>query len=210
MRVETNDHVCDFDQIHRMIHEFGLTKSGKNMPNPAYIRNEEGLETIDFRFLVRWHTLNPETQEPDTWPVYENLKVFIFSDESRMNIWILKNGKYIKDQRMHCWFIDFDKDGNITDVSESLLINYEDDLEPDRPCDRLIKFIGTLYNNHVKQPESPTSKWQFIRKKNGGYYFCVSCNQTIVDPRPECPKCHSYMSNWDSVHLGPACVSHRK
>lgn len=59
-------------------------------------------------------------------------------------------------------------------------------------------------------PESPTSKWQFIRKKNGGDYFCESCNKTIVDPRPECPKCHSYMSNWDSAHLGSACARHHK
>lgn len=145
MRVETNDHVCDFDQIHRMIHELGLTKSGKDRPNPAYIRNEEGLEIIDFRFLVRWHTLNPETQELDTWPVYEDLKVFIFSDESRMNIWILRNGKHIKDQRMHHGFIDFDKNGNIIDVSGLLFVA---DLEPNRPCDQLIKLIETLYNNH--------------------------------------------------------------
>ena len=146
MKSETNDYVCDFDRIYRMIREFGLTKSGKDMPNPAYIRNEEGFETIDFRFLVRWHTLNPETQEPDTWPVYEDLKVFIFSDESRMNIWILRNGKHIKDQKMHRYFIDFDKDGNITDVSASSLNDYGEKLEPNRPCDQLIRFIGALYN----------------------------------------------------------------
>lgn len=63
-----------------------------------------------------------------------------------MNIWILRNGKHIKDQPMHRWFIDFDKDGNITEVSASLLNNHGDELEPDRPCDQLIKFIGTLYN----------------------------------------------------------------
>lgn len=148
MKLETNEHISDFDQIHRMMHEFGLTKSGKNMPNPACIRNEEGMEIIDFRFLVRWHTLNPETQEPDTWPVYEDLKVFIFSDESRMNFWILRNGKHIKDQKLYRWFINFDKDGNITDVSESLFINCRGELEPDRPCDRLIEFISTLYNKH--------------------------------------------------------------
>lgn len=139
-----NEHVCDFDLIHRMIYELGLTKSGKDRPNPAYIRNEEGFETIDFRFLVRWHTLNPETHEPDTWPVYEDLKVFIFSDESRMNILILKNGKYIRNQPMHRWFIDFDKDGNITEVSASSLNNYGEKLEPNRPCDQLIKFIEKL------------------------------------------------------------------
>lgn len=66
MKLETNDSVCDFDRIYRMIIGFGFTKSVKNMPNPAYIRNEDGLEIIDFRFLVRWHTLNPETQEHDT------------------------------------------------------------------------------------------------------------------------------------------------
>ena len=147
MSLGTNEHVCDFDRIYHMIHDFGLTKSGKDRPNPAYIRNEEGFETIDFRFLVRWHTLNPETQEPDTWPVYEDLKVFIFSDESRMNIWILRNGKHIKDQRMHHGFIDFDKNGNITDVSGLLFVG---DLEPNRPCDQLIKFIETLYNKGMK------------------------------------------------------------
>lgn len=146
MRLETNEYMCDFNKIRHKIHEFGLTKSGKNMPNPAYIRNEEGFETIDFRFLVRWHTLNPETQEPDTWPVYEDLKVFIFSDESRMNIWILRNGKHIKEQQMHRCFIDFDKDGNITEVSASSLNNYGEELEPNRPCDQLIKFIETLSN----------------------------------------------------------------
>lgn len=145
MSSETNNPVSDFDQIYHMIHEFGLTKSGKNMPNPACIRNEEGLEIIDFRFLVRWHTVNPETQEPDTWPVYEDLKAFIFSDESRMNIWILRNGKHIKDQRMHREFIDFDKNGNIIKVSGLLFVA---DLELNRPCDQLIKFIETLYNNH--------------------------------------------------------------
>lgn len=145
MRLETNDPVRDFDQIYRMIHEFGLTKSGKDMPNPANIRNEEGMEIIDFRFLVRWHTLNPETQEPDTWSVYEELKAFIFSDESRMNIWILRNGKHIKDQQMYHGCIDFDKNGNIAEVSGLLFVA---DLEPNRPCDQLIKFIGTLYNRH--------------------------------------------------------------
>lgn len=139
--MESTDYVCDFDQIYRMIHGFGLTKSGKDRPNPAYIRNEAGFETIDFRFLVRWHTQNPETQEPDTWPVYEDLKVFIFSDESRMNIWILRNGKHIKDQLMHHGFIDFDNNGNITDVSGLLFVA---DLEPNRPCDQLIKFIEKL------------------------------------------------------------------
>lgn len=145
MILETNEPVSDFDQIHNMIHKFGLTKSGMNMPNPACIRNEEGMEIIDFRFLVRWHTQNPETQEPDTWPVYEELKVFIFSDESRINIWILRNGKHIKDQQMHHGCIDFDENGNITDVSGLLFVA---DLEPNRPCDRLIRFIETLYNNH--------------------------------------------------------------
>lgn len=148
MSLETKKHVSDFDQIYRMIHEFGLTKSGKIMPNPACIRNEEGMEIIDFRFLVRWHTLNPKTQEPDTWPVYEDLKAFIFSDESRMNFWILRNGKHIKDQRMHHGFIDFDNNGNITDVSGLLFVA---DLEPNRPCDQLIKFIETLYNNHTSR-----------------------------------------------------------
>lgn len=140
-------HVSDFDQIYQMIHGFGLTKSGKNMPNPAIIRNEEGFETIDFRFLVRWHTLNPETQEPDTWPVYEDLKVFIFSDESKMNIWILRNGKHIKDQKMYRWSVDFGADGSITNVSKSL---NEYALEPNRPCDQLIKLIRRLYNDHHK------------------------------------------------------------
>ena len=146
-KLDKEKHMCDFDQIYQMIHKFGLTKSGKNMPNPAFIRNEEGFETIDFRFLVRWHTLKPGTQVPDTWGVYEDLKVFIFSDESRMNIWILRNGKYIKDQRMYRWFVDFGKDGNITNVSESLVLNFADDLEPDRPCDQLIKLIRKLYND---------------------------------------------------------------
>lgn len=150
MRLKMNEHISDFDQIHRMIYKLGFTKSGKDRPNPAYIRNEEGFETIDFRFLVRWHTWNPETQEPDTWPVYEDLKVFVFSDESRMNFLILRNGKYLKDQKMYRWFIDFDKDGNITDVSESLFINCRGELEPDRPCDRLIEFIATIYNKHHK------------------------------------------------------------
>lgn len=143
--------VCDFDQIYQMIRGFGLTKSAKNMPNPAIIRNEEGFETIDFRFLVRWHTLNPETQEPDTWPVYEDLKVFIFSDESRMNIWILRNGKHIKDQKMYRWSVDFGTDGSITNVSESLLV--DNDLEPNRPCDQLIKLIKRLYNDRQVMEE---------------------------------------------------------
>lgn len=147
LEMDINEYKCDFDQIYFTIHKFGLTKSGKNMPNPAIIRNEEGLETIDFRFLVRWHTLNPETQESDTWPVYEDLKVLVFSDESRMNIWISRTGKYIKDQPMYRWFINFDKNGNITDMATPLF-HGDDCLEDDRPCSKLINLINELYKRH--------------------------------------------------------------
>lgn len=146
LELDINEYKCDFDQIYFTIHKFGLTKSGKNMPNPAIIRNEDGLETIDFRFLVRWHTLNPETQEPDTWAVYEDLKVLVFSDESRMNIWISRTGKHIKDQPMYRWFINFDKDGNITDMTTPW--HGDDYLEGGRPCSKLINLIYELYKRH--------------------------------------------------------------
>ena len=149
LEMDINEYKCDFDQIYFTIHKFGLTKSGKNMPNPAYIRNEDGLETIDFRFLVRWHTLNPETQEPDTWAVYEDLKVLVFSDESRMNIWISRTGKHIKDQPMYRWFVNFDKNGNITDMTTPW--HGDDYLEEKKPCYKLIKLINELYRRHQVQ-----------------------------------------------------------
>lgn len=149
LEMDINEYKCDFDQIYFTIHKFGLTKSGKNMPNPAVIRNEDGLETIDFRFLVRWHTLNPETQKPDVWGVYEDLKVLVFSDESRMNIWISRTGKHIKDQPMYRWFINFDKNGNITDMTTPW--HGDDYLEEKKPCYKLISLINELYSKHQVQ-----------------------------------------------------------
>ena len=139
------DKKTDFDQIVEYIQKMGCEKEPKKHPMRATVYSEEGIIIYDYRFLARYHTLDPQTNLSDTWAVFEDMKALVFDDESRINLWISRSGKHIKDQPMYRWFLNFDKAGNITDMTTPW--HGDDYLEPSKPCDKLIEFINIIYRN---------------------------------------------------------------
>lgn len=132
---ELTEEKSDFDQMVEYIQKMGREKTPKKQPMRASICSEEGITIYDYKFFVRWHT-----QPEPTWGVYEEMKAYVFDDESRINIFMLRSGREIKDQTMYKWSLMFDQRGNM--IVEELPVAYT--LEPSRPCADLSYFIATL------------------------------------------------------------------
>ena len=132
---ELTEKKSDFNQVLEYIQKMGREKTPKKQPMRATIYSEEGITIYDYKFLVRWHT-----QPEPTWGVFEEMNAYVFDDESRINLFMLRSGREIKDQTMYKWSLMFDQRGNM--VVDELPVAYT--LEPSRPCADLAYFITTL------------------------------------------------------------------